>query len=767
MKHPTALRCLSSAVLASLWLVPASILAATAASDGGIDIGEVSSSTNAAGTAAARAKALRESPENQVQITHQQIRDLVQPGGSIVTALSAAPGVQVKGYGSGNGASRYQIRINGIQVGFALAPGNPEKNGLSVLFDGVPMNNPLAQYDGWESSETPISSIFANIHVTQGPGNPDHRWYDSMGGTINLIPVEPTAKAGASLDLGGGSFATYSASTMLQTGSTNGWRSELGGGYTRSAGFRTGPYHAPNQAEAFFAKTIKDFHGGHFSAGFFFSHTQEFRPLYIPASPIPGVTTGGYGQPGELLSQGTTGYYYTVPTSQYFKNDTAHMYLVYARLMVHLAQRLSVDNTLYFRSGYRHHYRVNDYFPHTVNTEDFTGTTRTIGDRLAFHWNLPMNSVRFGGYYQHSRYESLYYGYNPAVLASSASKPLFAADYYDYWDGATAFLQDDFHPISALHITPGLQLINYHVQFVNNSEAAIPPGSTPVTYKAGNNDNSYTKLAPSLGINYRILPGLHAFAIWAKNFQTAPAAAYGNYQQATVEVPKSPTDINSYIGGLKWHMGAWQAQLSGFHQHLGNAVIATFLPSDLISKLDRVSAIYNGVNLLLQYGKGLGFFAGTRDTIQHAYYPSYLPAGGSPVIDARMPGTPTLILGFDAGYRWYAANTRFAVRLSDQYASSVTTFNNNTNLPDPTRLPGSAYNIVNLGLSADTLAFDSMIPGLKRVGVSLMIDNLLNRKYNSQGYITSGGEYGPNSQGAILVIPGAPRAVYASLSASF
>lgn len=85
MKHPTALRCLSSAVLASLWLVPASILAATAASDGGIDIGEVSSSTNAAGTAAARAKALRESPENQVQITHQQIRDLVQPGGSIVT----------------------------------------------------------------------------------------------------------------------------------------------------------------------------------------------------------------------------------------------------------------------------------------------------------------------------------------------------------------------------------------------------------------------------------------------------------------------------------------------------------------------------------------------------------------------------------------------------------------------------------------------------------------------------------------------------------
>ncbi len=731
---------------------------------GPINIGEVSRSSRRRNRAA---KALRESPENEIRITRQQIRDVVPPGGSIVTALGEALGVQVKGYGSGNGASRYQIRINGIQVGFALAPGNPEKNGLSVLFDGVPMNNPLAQYDGWESSETPISSIFANIHATQGPGNPDHRWYDSMGGTVNLIPVEPGRHAGASVDLGGGSFASYSASTMLQTGRLDGWRSELGGGYTRSDGFRTGPYHAPNQAEAFFAKTIKDFRTGRFSAGFFFSHTQESRPLYIPADPIPGVTTGGYEKPGELLSQSTTGFYDTVPTSLYFKNDVAHMYLVYARLFVHLDKHMAVTNTLYFRHGYRHHYRANNYFPHTVNTESFSGTTRTVGDRLAFRWVLPINTVRFGGYYQHTRYQSLYDGYNPAVLQSSVNDPLFEADYFDRWDGAAAFVQDEIHPVPGLRITPGLQLINYRLSFTNNSEAAVPPGSSPLTFKAGNNDNSYSELAPSLGINDRILAGLHAFAVWARNFQTAPAAAYGNYQKATVEVPTSPTRINSYIGGLKWQTGAWGAEISAFHQHLGNAVIATFLPSDLISKLDRVSAVYNGVNILVRYGKNLGWFAGTRDTIQHAYYPRYLPAGGTPVIDARIPGAPTLILGFDTGYRWFVTNTRFGLRLDDQYASSVTTFNNNTNLPDPDRLPDSSYNLVNLGFSADTLAFDHAVRGLQDVDFSLMIDNLLNRKYNSQGYITSGGEYGPNSQGALLVIPGAPRAVYASVSASF
>jgi iron complex outermembrane receptor protein len=732
-----------------------------------INVGEVGVQTS---ETSASANALHQdlgSPKNTFTLSHRVLQDAIQPGGSIVTALRRAPGIQVKGYGSGNGASRYQIRINGIQVGFSLAPGNPEKNGISVLFDGVPMNNPLAQYDGWESSETPIASIFSQIQATQGPGNPAHRWYDSMGGTINLIPVSPSARPGATLNLGGGSFASYSASTMLQSGDLSGWRTELGGGYTRSDGFRTGDYHAPNQASAVFAKTVKSFQNGDFSAGFFFSHTQEFRPLYIPTATVPGVTTGGYGLPGTLLSQSSTGFYYTVPTSQYFKNDTAHMYLAYARLHVHLDKQVSLSNTLWYRAGYRHHYRVNDYYPHTINTEDFTGTTNTIGDRLAVDIKLPENTVSVGGYYQHSRYHSLYYGYNPDILQSSASFPLFAASYYDYWDGSSFFAQDVWSPISGLRITPGLQLLNYRVQFVNGSNAAIPPGSSPLTFAAANNESNYTELAPSVGLNYRLLKGLHGYFLWAENYQTAPAAAYGNYQRATVETPKAPTKIQSFIGGVKWQNGSWRAQLSGFHQDLTNAVIATFLPSDLISKLDRVEAVYNGVNLYVHYGKRLGWFAATRDTVQHAFYPQYLPAGAPALYGARIPGVPTYTLGFDVGYHWYQNQTIFAARISDDYSSRTSVFDNNNNLPSTRFLPASAYNLVDLGLSATTTAFNQTIPGLKKVRVALQIENLLGRKYNSQGYITSGGEFGAASAGTILAIPGAPRAVYASLIASF
>ncbi|WP_139112357.1 hypothetical protein, partial [Acidithiobacillus thiooxidans] len=48
-----------------------------------------------------------------------------------------------------------------------------------------------------------------------------------------------------------------------------------------------------------------------------------------------------------------------------------------------------------------------------------------------------------------------------------------------------------------------------------------------------------------------------------------------------------------------------------------------------------------------------------------------------------------------------------------------------------------------------------------------LLDNLLNRKYNVQGYVSAGGNYGAGSAGSILASPGTPRAVYASITASF
>ncbi|MEY2334400.1 TonB-dependent receptor [Acidithiobacillus ferrianus] len=730
-----------------------------------INIGNVSQSS--AETSSTNAKKivarLLRSNTPSTYISAAKIANEVAPGGTIVDALTVAPGVHINGYGSGNGAARYQIRINGIQTGWALSAGNPEKNGIAVSFDGVPMNNPLSNWDGWESSETPISNIFSGIRVTQGPGNPDNRWYDSMGGTVNLIPQEPGKHMGGEVALGYGSFSSPSAAAVFRTGDLSGWSTVFAAGYTRSNGFRSDPYYAPNEGAAFYMKTRKDFTGGHASVGLYFSRTSEYRPMYIPVSPIPGVSVNGYQQPGPAYSEQTTGYTYTIPTSLYFKNDTAHMFLGYAKLHLRLASNIHMDNLLWYRNGYRHHNRPNNYYFHLVNTEDFTNTTATLGDKLVLSAALPWNHLQVGGYIMDERNHNTYLGYNPAVFASSPANPIFVAGYYDDWEGANIFTQDTITPLAGLHITPGLALMSYRVQFVNNSNATIPVGATPYIVRnlAANNVSNYTKLIPSLGINYRVLQGLHLFSTWSQNFQTPSADAYGNYDQATVVVPRNPTSINSYIGGVKWDIGPWDGTVSAFHQHLTNAVLSSFIPSLLITELDQVSAIYNGVNFSANYGKRLGVQLFTNDTLEHAYYPTYRPASGMPLYGARMPNVPTTSLSFGVGYRWYQIAALWNARLSDTYTSSTTLFSNITN--EPTNAQNPAYNIVDLGLSVTTAMH--LVPGFHKIKFSLQIFNLFNRHYNSMAYISSGGELGPNSAGAVLADPGAPRAVYGSLTA--
>lgn len=732
-----------------------------------VHVGGVQAGSGRGSARSVRTRSLRSSAA-QTRVDRDQMEALVPPGGSVVNALNTAPGVQIRGYGSGNGASRYQIRINGIQVGWALSGGNPEKNGVGVLFDGIPLNNPLAQWDGWESAEVPIVGLFQGVTAIQGPGNPASRWYDSMGGTVDLHPIEPTRGAGGRVSLGGGSFGSYHAFAEADSGETGGWSTVVGAGYTHSAGFRDGPYTGPSHGTAAFMKVRRAFRGGSASFGGYYSRVNEYRPDYVPAAPIPGVSISGYGVSGAPYSQKTSGFYYTIPRSLYSKNDRAHMWLLYGRQRFDWGPSWRLSNVFWYRGGYRHHNRRRFYYPDYtgINSEYYTGTTRSFGDRLALHWRSAWNDVTVGGYYMHERFHSLYYGYNPALFQSSARLPLFVADYFDNWDGAVAFAQDTLQPLPALRITPGLSLMNYRVQFVNGSVAGVPPGATPLTiYDAAQNTaRSYTQVAPSLGINLRLVPSLHAFLTWAQNYQTAPASAYGNYQAHPTVPPSTPTRVNSYIGGLKLERGAVRGQLSAFHVALSHAVLSTFLPSLAVTKNANVSAVYNGANLDLHYGHELGWQGQASTTVEHAYYPHYV-TGGTTVLGASIPNIPAWLFTVGVGYRWYAEQTRFSARLWDSYNGQEYLFSNLTNLPTTTTQ--GAYNVVNVRFAARIAALSDAGPGLKDVRLSLLVSNLLDRHYNAMEYITSGGEFGPTSAGAVLAVPAASRAVYADLSARF
>ena len=103
-------------------------------------------------------------------------------------------------------------------------------------------------------------------------------------------------------------------------------------------------------------------------------------------------------------------------------------------------------------------------------------------------------------------------------------------------------------------------------------------------------------------------------------------------------------------------------------------------------------------------------------------------------------------------------------RLTDQYSGGQTLYNNVAG--GPTNQTINAYNLVNLSANYQTVALDHLIPGLKETDFSFGIYNLLNRRYESDIYLATGG-YAPQEQPSLFAYAGAPLQVFGGVSMKF
>lgn len=719
------------------------------------------------------------SAQNSVAVSKKTLSKLTAPGGSAAAALTnAVPGFQAHPVGSYSGASRYQIRINGTQVGFDAA-GTPEINGLQILFDGIPLNNPTAGYHGFESNELPIASMFSAIKVTQGPGAVADHWYDGVGGTVNFMPLAPSDKASAEIEAGGGSFNSQSLSTNLQSGSIDGWDTVLSMGYTGTDGIRTGPTPiGRTEASAIFAETRKHFSAGSFTAGLYYYGALEHRAHDLPVYPVPGVNVGGYNVPGETLSQQTSGWYYTPSTALWSKRQWYAAILGFTKLTADLSSNVRFTDTTWYKNGHRSKRAIFNY-----NTTRTSGPTafnydphsRYFGNRSALHVMLPGNDVTLGAYYMQMNSQAQLIGYNSFQAIANgqdifSSTPDFYRNYTTQWTGSNVFLQDAIHPMPRLTITPGVGIEHYDVKVVNQAQQyfqIIAPGNTTAyVSNIPGASGSFTEPNFSLGLNAGLTHSTHLFATAANNYQTQTDNSYGVGASEPVVPPSKPAEVVSYIGGVKYHSRKWFAQAALFHTHVKDLTIPYTQSATQTVIVEPASETIQGVNFLLGYKQPAGLSVYTSDSIQDAREWTF-NAAGDPLNDVPMTGTPKYNLGFNAGYGWYRANSYYDLTLSDRYQSATYLASEITSAPTSTLLPASQVNLVNLHFTDSTTAFNPYVGGLKMVKLALVVENLLNVKYNTMGYISSGSAYGPGSAGDILAQPGAPLGVYGSVSAYF
>ena len=746
-------------------------------------------------------------------LDRQQLKSAGVVGGA-AQALSFAPGISVSGYGQ-TGGTKASISINGISQGWAGAsPGVVDNGGFAVSFDGIPMSNPMTGL--WETPEIPQTALLQGARITYGPGDPENRWYNNIGGGINFVPVEPSNQAGGKVQLTGGSFGTENADVILQTGKIDGWETVFAGGAGRSNGFRSSPdgFNWPTRNYSAFFKTRKVFATGNASFGAYLGDGHGWRPTLIPTTPVAGLTVNGLGQPGQLFSEQTSGYYSAVNENVWAKNDFNRVWIVYARQNLKLDENVTLHNQLWYRQGNRLHLHYNDYtaslgVPNNLY-EWNNPSSHDYGDKLWSDIYLPHNQIGVGGYFTNTEYNTLQHFYNPAdcytyngttalsgygVTIQPGNQFCGSTSFPDggyrnnfwYLTDLAAFVQDAITPISSLTITPGIRAVAFDTNYYPEGSVEAPYAALLATAPAGTvspgfssqdhgvlpaTTTHFNKLEPSVSIRYQPLHWLALYGNWATTYRLPPVGGGGGLYQK--QLPAG----DLLEKGLEWQVGGkmfWPQvgefskvliNVNYYNLHFSNQFISSCTTSSAANcTLATGDSIYHGVNLSAEANLGtLKMF--TNLNVESAYFNNY----NNGVSYNNLPVSDVPKSTFNIGAYWthtLPGDMVIKPRAWYQYVGKQAMWDNNVGAPSGQYLP--SYGVLNLALAA-TLPSSWYGNTVKSVKLKLEVMNALDRRYNTFGYLAAAGGndiYGTTAGGYVLAYPGAPRAIYGTISMSF
>lgn len=756
------------------------------------------------------AKQLRDSSQPAESVRRSVIQ-LFGPDAGGTQALSILPNVYVSGTDNYSATGRQQISIRGVKVGYNSIPGDLETNAITAEFDGVPLNS-LSQGTGWHSVEIPLGVLMSGENVIIGPGNPGERWYNSMGGTIDFIPVQPSARAGGKVMLAGGSSETFDTSAVYNTGEIRGWSTVFGVASGRSRSIRDTPDSLPADTEEAYVKTRKGFDGGSVSFGAYYQRNHEWRPNMIPLTPVALVGTGGLGI-GAPYSQQTSGFYATLPRDLWHKTIQIQNWLLWSHAHLNLSSSLKLSNMAWIRIGKVVHYRTNRYllpdnplyaqYGSATNVEHYIENSRNFGDRVALHERFSrLDTLTFGGYVITGRAASDYQGYSSFDGSSLAApeQTFFNTTNNVYW---AAFLQDDVQPVPQLKIVPGIRVVEFLTDWSNMSPAQVCaeyhitdgscaygtpgpnfPGGTGTisvngkTFQFGGYDTNpdestdFVRYEPSLGVNYELLRDTNLFgnfSITRHNPSSGNLDAYPLVLASLKPARAEEWDVGVRYAALRRDdMREVYASVDFFHMLLNDETITySTAQNPNVTYFGYGSATLKGVDLSLKsnFGRDWSGFAnfGYLRSRWNEFNAPVTPSGpqatgyGLPV-----PNSPKTTLNVGLTYRLRLPAARVRATVWDQYIGARYLFDKNTGLPST--LTNPAYDLVNLSVSTRTRWLNSLIPGVHGSTISLQVLNLTGKEYNSTEYVSSGGYFQTPTGGYVIANPGAPRLVYASVA---
>jgi len=746
----------------------------------------------------------------EATISRAQIEAVAGPFGSAAQALTSAPGIFVYSYAGVAATGRSEVEIRGIKGGWNSVNGDILNNGLMFTLDGIPMNNMVASNGSWQTTQIPITDMISDINVDYGPGAPSNRWYDSLGATVNYVPVQPKMTPGFSMTAGEdiGSYNTYLEHFIARTGDYKDWSGILAFGYASNDTFRVGTtgiptFNAPSSGYASLAKVEKIFDRGNFSVGYYHSRNTEFRPNFLPITPITPAsnnntgdavtTTGLYGPDAapsraipagiEYYSQATSGYYSSLAKALWHKQIKMQSDIVYGKLQLALSPRLTFDSQVWYRHGYRLHNRVvNFYGPKYADPDEYYDpATNVVGDKSDWNLTVPHNLITVGGYWMNNDYQTKLAIWNSGLGENRFNPPFFGA-FHIYNEYGFLFIQDRIDLFSKrIVVTPGLAEQLFRTSLFNTSLSEFPAENPAnLIFPAPNANKALTQLSPSVGARYLPKDWLTLHGNYAISYQNPNDKAYGAFLSSpkgidmnTLKAIKSEnTEGGFLVTKCPAFMGQCSLDATYFRDKLTNEVVVTAVSNLALPEIvAHGSALYNGVSINADDAPARHVQIHANGVIQHDYLLSYTPAGStinyasypianSPKYTTNLGvttdfGSNEKLFEVTPGFWWQYVGTRYL-------------FSNVVAAPTKESMPG--YGVVNFNMNATLNGLGHIIHSVPSrmssapVQMSFGVENLFNKRYDPTAYITSGGYFGTSFGGYKLVDPGAPREFIVSIN---
>ncbi len=761
--------------------------------------------------------------QDQVFASSQSIRvidrkqmDMAGPVAGGAQIIATAPGALVTGYGN-TGATKYTVTINGLNQGWGGYGGYTGGGTLGITFDGVPIVDSATQL--WPSATIPETGMIQNTNVTYGPGAPADRWSTTMGGGVEFTPMQPTARPSGSVTTTYGSYQQKDIVANLSTGLIDGWSTVISGGAGKGDDFRKAPdgFKNPSKDWAVQAKTVKAAGGNSIELAGYYAYGGGYRSQVIPIAANPLITMDGTSGTAQY-SQKTSGYYSTLPYASYNKYDVNQMGLVYAREHLQLDKTTTVQNLTWYMHIGRLHARYNDVYSQGARLMEYNDPySNAIGDKFQITKVLPMNTVKGGGYYIHELYNTRQNFYNPADGGSktTANEGGEVRSSYFNEDDFALFLQDDFHPLPMVHITPGIRYVGFAAGFSQNvaQDFNFAPGATMGNYcnytqkgTAGtvkvqdtcpDAKENRSGVEPSIDAALEPLPWLSLYGGFQEALRAPGLGGGGGVFQA-VDPASYHLERSTYTQvGFKIHTqgtGLKNGLLFGanyYHNKFANQEIDTTLANGDTFDANG-SSHYNGVNIFVDDDPMHDLHVFANANIEAAKYDSYVTGGifvngAATCAGINKPGQPPVCVDY-AGYPvsyvpkaslnagvFYTLHPTQSISVeptaSFQYVGSQHLFDNcayangGCNSPAPSKTATMpSYATLNLG---------AKVP-YKHLELSVMALNVLNNSHNIFEYISAGSYFGtagngPNGEGEnyITGYPGAPVTAYGSVSVHF